>query len=243
MQAADRTVQGVLEEALAKLLGERISVTGAGRTDAGVHARGQTISFRTANPLPEGTIERGVNALLPEDVAIREVAEVSPDFHARRSATSRTYAYTIQNARLPRPLLRRTSWWVRDRLDLDAMRMASRHLVGRRDFSAFTMKVAGPRKRTVRDASWSSDGDGLLRFEIEADAFLRGMVRGIVGTLAQVGRGRLEAARFADVVASARRDEGGPSAPPHGLCLVRVTYGDRGRYAYHALATEDEEDE
>ncbi len=236
-------MQGVLEEALAKLLGERVAVVGAGRTDAGVHAMGQVISFRTRGELPAVTIERGVNALLPPDVAVSEVAEVGDDFHARMSAIGRTYAYTIWNAPRPRPLLRRTTWWLREPLDADSMEAASRHLVGRYDFSAFSMRVEGKRERTVRRASWTSEGRGVLRFEIEADAFLRGMVRGIVGTLAQVGRGRLDAARFADVIASARRDEGGPSAPAHGLCLVRVTYGERPGHAYHARATEDEEDE
>ena len=229
-------MQGVLEEAFAKLLGERVGVIGAGRTDAGVHATGQVISFRTGSPMPEATIERGVNALLPQDVAIREVAEVREDFHARYSATGRTYAYRIWNAARPRPLLRRTTWWVRDPLDVGAMRAACRHLVGRHDFSAFSMKAEGTRERMVRKASWS-EAEGTLCFEIEADAFLRGMVRGIVGTLVQVGRGRLDPERLADVVASARREEGGPSAPPQGLCLARVTYGEAD---YHAVDEEDE---
>ncbi len=238
-------MQGVLEEALAKLLGERVAVIGAGRTDAGVHATGQVINFRTGNPLPEATIERGVNALLPADVAVSGVEAVGDDFHARRSATGRAYSYAIWNAPRPRPLLRRTTWWVPDPLDLPEMEAASRHLVGRHDFAAFSMKVDGPRERTVRRAGWSREGDGVLRFEVEADAFLRGMVRGIVGTLVRVGRGRLAAARFADVMASGDRDRGGPSAPAQGLCLVRVTYdGDGGRGAYHAPAAEaTEEDE
>jgi tRNA pseudouridine38-40 synthase len=234
----------VLENALAKLLGERVGVIGAGRTDAGVHATGQVISFRTANPLPEGTIERGVNALLPADVAVSDVAEADAGFHARYSATSRTYAYRIWNSPRPRPLLRRTAWWVSDALAVAEMQTATRHLVGRRDFSAFAMKTVGIRERAVRRAAWSAGEDGLLAFEIEADGFLRGMVRGIVGTLAQVGRGKLDAAAFADVVVSADRERGGPSAPPHGLCLVRVAYdGPTRDRAYHEPPGTDEEDE
>ena len=233
-------MQGVLEEALAKLFGAPVAVIGAGRTDAGVHATGQVISFHTANEMPEATIERGVNALLAADVAIREVAEVADDFHARYSATGRTYEYTIWNAASPRPLLRRTTWWVRETLDLRAMEDASAHLVGRRDFSAFAMKAPGSRERTVRRAGWSGSGDGVLRFEIEADAFLRGMVRGVVGTLERVGRGKVDPRGFAEILASADRDRAGPSAPAHGLCLVRVAYGPRERDTYHRPAEEDE---
>ena len=217
-------MQGALEGALGKLLGERVGVIGAGRTDAGVHATGQVINFRTGSPLPEATIERGVNALLPADVAVSGIAEVEDGFHARYSATGRTYNYKIWNAPRPRPLLRWTTWWLHEPLDLGAMEDASRSLVGRRDFGAFAMKVPRHRERTVRRASWSSDGDGVLTFAIEADAFLRGMVRGVVGTLVQVGRGKLDAETFADVLASGDRDRGGPSAPPQGLCLLRVSY-------------------
>ena len=237
-------MQGALEEALAKLLGETIAVVGAGRTDAGVHATGQVASFRTANPMAIRTIERGVNALLPADVAVSGVREVPEDFHARFSATSRTYEYTIWNDVRPRPLLRRTAWWVPDPLDLGAMEAATGALVGRHDFGAFAMKVAGARERTVRRASWSA-AEGVLALAIEADGFLRGMVRGIVGTLVQVGRGRLSAEEFAGVVASADRDRAAASAPAHGLCLVRVSYGEpgAGRDAPYHGRPADEEDE
>ncbi len=227
----------MLEEALARLLGDRVAVIGAGRTDAGVHATGQVISFRTASAMPQETLERGVNALLPADVAVSAVGEVGDDFHARFSATGRTYKYSIWNAPRPRPLLRRTAWWVPEPLGLREMQEASGALAGRHDFSAFAMRVPGTRERTVRRAAWSSASEGLLEFEIQADAFLRGMVRGIVGTLAQVGRGRLSATRLAEVLASARREQGGPSAPAHGLCLTRVSYGGD---TYHATDEEDE---
>lgn len=219
-------MQGVLEEALRRLLGGDVRVAGAGRTDAGVHATGQVISFRVAKAMPEPTIERGVNAHLAADVAVREVREVPEDFHARFSATGRTYNYTIWNGGSPRPLLRRTALWVAETLDLGAMERASGALVGRHDFSGFSAKTDGTRERTVRRAAWRVE-DGVLAFEIEADAFLRGMVRGIVGTLLLVGRGRLDPKGFADVLRGADRARGAGAAPAHGLCLVSVQYHGR----------------
>ena len=232
-------MQGALEEALAKLVGERVGVVGAGRTDAGVHATGQVISFRSATRLPQATIERGLNALLPGDVGLSAVREVPDDFHARYSATARTYRYTIWNGRWPRPLLRRTAWWVPDPLDLDAMRRAAAAVVGRHDFSSFAMKGDGSRERTVTNATWR-DRDGELEFSIEADGFLRGMVRGIVGTQVRVGRGKLPAQEFGDIVAAADRERGGPSAPAQGLCLMMVSY-DGGNSERERR--DDEEDE
>jgi tRNA pseudouridine38-40 synthase len=240
VQASGRTVQGALEAALAELLGERVSVIGAGRTDAGVHATGQVVSFRTGSRLPRTTIERGVNALLPADVAVRDVAEVAEEFHARYSATGRTYEYTIWNGRRSRPLLRRTAWWVSDPLDVPAMNRAAAELVGARDFSSFAMKGDGSRVRTVRRASWS-DRDGALVFAIEADGFLRGMVRGIVGTQVRIGRGRVDPESFGEIITARERERGGPSAPAHGLCLVAVAY-ERERGGGRT-GGEDDEDE
>lgn len=234
-------MQGALQDALAKLLGERVGVIGAGRTDAGVHATGQVVSFRTATRLREPAIERGVNALLPEDVAVSGVEEVARDFHARFSATGRTYSYTIWNGQRPRPLLRRTAWWVPEPLDLAAMQRAASELVGRHDFSSFAMKGAGSRQRTVRSASWTGS-DRVLGFAIEADGFLRGMVRGIVGTHARVGRGKVGPESIGEIVAAADRERGGPSAPAHGLCLVSVAYAD-ARYDRRPSREDEEDDE
>lgn len=217
----------MLEEALGRLLQETVRITGAARTDTGVHATGQVINFRMSSALLVERIRRGANALLPRDVAILELAEVGDDFHARNHATSRTYEYAIWNGRTPRPLLRRTSLWVEDPLDVEAMRRASVHLVGRHDYSAFAMKTSGRRERRVRRAEWRAAGEGMLVFEIEATGFLRGMVRGIVGTLLRVGHGKLHADEFASVLASADRGRAGPAAPAHGLCLVRVAYQGR----------------
>ena len=197
-------------------------VTGAGRTDAGVHAIGQVINFRTASALTGGDLGSGVNAVLPADIAISALEPCGEGFHARFSATGRTYEYRLRNAAERHPLERREHWYPQP-LDLPAMRVAADRLPGRRDFSAFASGDGGV--RTVRRAAWTAEGT-LLRFEIEADAFLRGMVRAIVGTMIWIGRGKIDLARFDEIVAAADRSQAGPSAAPGGLCLVSVTYGD-----------------
>jgi len=224
------TVQGELERALARICGEPVRVTGAGRTDAGVHASGQVIDFRTASALDGGELERGVNALLPEDIAISATEPAAEAFHARFSATGRTYEYRIRNARTRDPLRSRFEHWCAPALDLAAMRAASARIVGRHDFAAFAAGESG--EREVRRAAWLRDGD-VFRFEIEANAFLRGMVRGIVGTLIRVGRGKIDAGRFGEVLVSRDRAQAGPSAPARGLCLVAVDYGGERREGEH----------
>ncbi len=171
------------------------------------------------------TLGRGVNALLPQDIAIRDVAEASEDFHARFSATGRAYEYRIRCAPQREPLERHREQWVPQALDVAAMERAAARLAGRRDFGAFAMTdPARSRVRTVTRAELRREGT-LLRFEVEADGFLRGMVRGIVGTLLWVGRGSMSEERFSAVMASGDRSQAGPSAPASGLCLVRVDYG------------------
>ena len=217
-------MQGEIERALAEICAEPIRITGAGRTDAGVHATGQVIDFRTASALDGEAIERGVNALLSKDIAISDVEAASEDFHSRFSATGRTYEYRIRRSRTRDPREWRKEHWLPGSLDVAAMKDASGSLIGRHDFAAFAAGVSG--ERTVRRAEWSEAGE-LLRFEIEAEAFLRGMVRGIVGTLLWVGRGKIGVDRFAEVVRSRDRTQAGPSAPAQGLCLIRVEYGER----------------
>ena len=214
-------MQGELERALGEVCNEPVRITGAGRTDTGVHATGQVIDFRSATALDGSTMERGVNALLPEDIAVSELGPAAEGFHSRFSATSRTYEYRIRNAPERDPLERHREQWLPATLDRAAMRDAATRLVGRHDFAAFAAGVAG--ERTVKRASWSDEGD-VLRFEIESDAFLRGMVRGIVGTLLWVGRGKLSVAGFEQVLRSKDRGQAGPSAPARGLCLMRVSY-------------------
>jgi len=228
IQPGRPTVQEVLEEALTRSLGEQIRVTAAGRTDAGVHASGQVVSFTTSGRLGPSEIVRAANAHLPDDVVVEAAAEMSPEFDARRSALRRHYRYLIWNARLPDLWLRRRSWHIADGLDASAMDEAAQRLIGQHDFASFAggmaQEPAGRTTvRTVERANWWRDGD-LVGFEITANAFLRHMVRGIVGTLVQVGRGRLDSAQFGNMIAAADRRQSGPNAPPHGLMLIGVDY-------------------
>jgi tRNA pseudouridine38-40 synthase len=218
------TVQGELERALSAVCDEAVRVTGAGRTDAGVHASGQVIDFWTASALDGVTIGRGVNALLPQDIAVSALEAAAEDFHARFSATGRTYEYRIRHQSERDPLERRRELRVAGTLDVAAMRDASARLVGRRDFSSFAAGPGGV--RSVRRAEWCEPDTGLLRFEITADAFLRGMVRAIVGTLLWVGRGKIDATAFERIVGASDRRVAGPSAPANGLCLIAVEYGE-----------------
>ena len=224
VQPNAHTVQGELERAISKVCDEAVRVTGAGRTDAGVHASGQVIDSRTASALDGSTIGRGVNALLPEDIAVLAPEPAGEDFHARFSASGRTYEYRIRHAAERDPLERRRELHIAGPLDVAAMRDASERLVGRKDFSSFAAGPGGV--RSVRSATWCERGPD-LRFEITADAFLRGMVRAIVGTLLWVGRGKIDAVTFGKIVDGNDRAMAGPSAPANGLCLLAVEYGER----------------
>ena len=187
------TVQGTLERALGSLTGEPIRVAMAGRTDAGVHARGQVASFVTRSRHSAATVVRAANALLPEAVSIRAAREVPLDFDPRRQATSRRYRYMLDTSPQRPALMRRVVWHVKAELDMTVMAEAARSLVGSHDFAAFTAPSEAKRSvtiRKVRSAGWSCRGE-LAVFEIEANAFLQHMVRRIVGTVVEVGRGRL----------------------------------------------------
>ncbi|MBU6423928.1 MAG: tRNA pseudouridine(38-40) synthase TruA [Chloroflexi bacterium] len=221
MQANAPTVQGELERALGTILGHGVRIVLAGRTDAGVHATGQVMSFRSDTELDREAIRRGVNALLPADIAVRDVEPASEDFHARYSATGRTYEYRIRNAPQREPLERHREHWVPQAIDTAAMERATATLAGRHDLAAFAIGRSG--ERTIRRAEWHREGT-LLRFEIEADGFLRGVVRGVVGTLLWVGRGHVTVERFGEILRGRDRSAAGPSAPALGLCLVRVAY-------------------
>lgn len=228
LQPNRRTIQEVLEEALARSLGERVRVTAAGRTDAGVHASGQVVSFTTRGRLAPAELLRAVNAYLPDDVHVYGAAEGPPELDARRSALRRHYRYLIWSHRLPNLWERRWVWHLTDRLDVGAMQAAARQLVGTHDFASFlghrAQEPAGRTTvRTVERAVWWQDGN-LIGFEVTANAFLRHMVRGIVGTLVEVGRGRLDPAQFGTILEAADRRRAGANAPPHGLILTGVDY-------------------
>lgn len=229
------TIQGTIEAAIARISGETSVVHGAGRTDAGVHASGQVIHFHTNSHLPPQVWQRALNAILPKSVAVRWAREVPERFHARFSAVSRSYRYTIWNDDAPTPLLARYSYHRPQTLDADLMQQACQLLLGRKDFGAFgrspdetNPQKPGPHSciRTMLEARCirSDAAQELIYCDFTADAFLRGMVRRIVGTVLLVGQNRLSLEQFATIVQHADKTHPGTAAPPHGLCLVRVHY-------------------
>ncbi len=224
-QPAARTVQGELEAALSRLTGGiRIRVDGAGRTDAGVHASGQVIAFTYAGRLSAEELERALMALLPADIAIRDVRRAPAGFHPRYAARYREYRYTVSNG--PRsPLRERMALGVRVPLDTAAMARAGSALEGRHDFSAFGAADRQP-VRTVHRIRVRRAGS-IVTIDVTADAFLRGMVRRIVAVLLEVGRGTLNEDQVAAILASRRPALNGASVPARGLCLRRVVLGRR----------------
>ena len=219
------TVQGHLEAALATLLQHAVTVTGASRTDAGVHARGQVATFRTERTIPLHGIRRGLNSLLPDAIAIREAAEAPDAFHARFSASGKHYRYTILARADRSPLWRDRAWHHAAPLDRDAMRAAAAVLVGEHDFAAF--RAAGcSAKTTIRriDAIELVEEGELIHVDVRGNAFLRNMVRILVGTLVEAGTGYRTPAQVAEILAGLDRTKAGITAPPQGLELVSVRY-------------------
>ncbi|MCZ2108063.1 MAG: tRNA pseudouridine(38-40) synthase TruA [Dehalococcoidia bacterium] len=225
LQPNGRTVQYELETAVQALFGAPTRVELAGRTDSGVHARGQVAAFSAETRLEATTVGRALNAHLPDDVAVRLLREVPAGFDPRRWARRRLYRYTIANGEARDPLSRRSAWHVGARLDLPAMQAAAVALVGTRDFIACSGKLEPGRTsvRNVFSAGWRSENCTLL-FDIEADAFLPQMVRRVVGAIVAIGRGSQTVEEFVRLVEQAVPGAIGPTAPPHGLCLEQVRY-------------------
>lgn len=227
-QAGDTlTIQGALETALRRVSGQAATVIGAGRTDAGVHASGQVVAFDVSWRHPPGDLLRALNATLPSDIALQAIAPAGEDFHPRFSARSRTYVYRLYNRRIRQPLWDRFTWRVEHRLDVGAMRQAAALLVGEHDFATFGQPPRGENTvRVVYASALALDAQdaGLIQYEITANAFLKRMVRSIVGTLVEVGRGAMTFTEFEAAFRAANRSLAGPSAPPMGLTLVRVDY-------------------
>lgn len=225
------TVQSVLETALARVIGECVHTVAAGRTDAGVHALGQVVSFSTETRLSNEALRRALNACLPNDVCVLEVCDAPEGFHALRAAIGKCYRYLIQTGSLRDVFATDRLWHCRYELDCEKMRQAACHLVGRHDFRSFQSR-GSPRRSTVRELRrLKIDATPLLAgqrisIEIEADGFLYNMARNIVGTLVEVGRGRLEPDQLPLILQARDRRRAGPTAPAHGLYLVAVKLRD-----------------
>ena len=219
-----RTVQGELEAGLATILRRDVTLSVAGRTDAGVHAWGQVASFESDEERVDG-LARRLNGVLPEDVAVKAVSVAPPGFDARRDARSRTYCYRIQAGPVPSPFERGRSLWHPHLLDRDALDACAAELLGSHDFTAFTPTDTDHVRfqRQIIRAEWIEEGE-VLAFWVEADAFMRNMVRALVGTMLEVAGGRRGRDDFRALLEGAPRDRAGETAPAHGLYLASVRY-------------------
>jgi tRNA pseudouridine38-40 synthase len=229
-QADRRTVQQTLESALSEMCEEPIRVRAASRTDAGVHARGQVVVFRThRHNIPRHGFERGLNARLPDDVAVRRVTDVEDTWDPRGQARGKQYRYSLWNDRVPTALERGRSWWIKSPLDLELLQAAADQFVGTHDFEAF--RAAGcpsPHAvRTLYSVTVRRGERSMVHIDLVGNAFCRNQVRIMVGTLREIGGGRRPLASIARALASLRRADAGITAPPQGLCLEEVIYDDR----------------
>jgi tRNA pseudouridine38-40 synthase len=221
------SVQGRVQRALQQLTGQAITVQAAGRTDAGVHARGQVVAFDSPVSLPMKAYWMGLNSLLPDDIAVVHAEEVEPAFDPRRWCRGKRYVYRISNRRSRSPLRRHTHWEVFMPLNVAAMQEAMRHVVGVHDFSAFRAsdcQATGARRELWKVDLTGASGDELV-VTVEGTAFLKHMVRNLVGSFVEVGRGKHPPEWIAELLACRDRTKAGPTAPPHGLCLDEVFYG------------------
>jgi len=220
------TIQEVIEEKLAILTRHPVRLIASGRTDAGVHALGQVAHFQTDSGIPAEGIQRGLNSLLPPDIAIQSAEEADLGFHAQYGAKRKTYRYIILNRRTASALRRNYCWHIPLPLDFPAMQNASAALLGKKDFSSFQGADADTEDpvREVFRAEWSAEETNFLHFTIEADGFLKHMVRNIVGTLVEAGKGKISAEDFKGVIAARDRRRAGMTAPARGLFLLQVKY-------------------
>ena len=225
-QKEDATIQGEIEKALHIMTTKRVVLNGSGRTDAGVHARGQAANFRCDTDLEPRIFLKGLNSLLSEDIVIRDCRQVDDTFHARYNVKSKIYHYKICNHPVPSAFKRLYVWSIRKQLNTMDMRSAISDIIGTHDFKAFE-GVGSPRTHTTRHvmaADLIESDSRLLTFRIEADGFLRFMVRNIVGTLVEVGLGKTSPAEFKQILKSRDRTMAGATAPARGLCLMEVKY-------------------
>lgn len=220
------TVQEVIEEKLRVMTGEPHSLIASGRTDAGVHALNQVCNFLTRSPIPPQSLQKGLNSLLPDDMFIKDAADVPIHFHSRYSARSKVYEYRILNSEAPDIFQRDFLWQIRPPLNVEAMAVCLSYLMGSHDFSSFRSSGSGniDPVRSILKAEVIGPENGRLRIVIEADGFLRHMVRNIVGTMVEAGLGKISTSWFKEIVSLKDRRLAGVKAPPQGLFLVEVRY-------------------
>lgn len=236
IQKEGLTIQGIIEDRIQRITGRQSRVISASRTDAGVHALGQVIAFRTESRLAPETIRRALNALLPQDIRVLDASEINDSFHPGHDAKRKSYFYIISNQRESPAFFYRYTWLVQHPLNLIYMRKAARILIGEHDFSSFR-GTGGNTKNNVRkifslkieklkkiEFMTSSIKGKFVKIRIEADGFLRHMVRNIAGTLIEIGRGRIPVSRMEEILKSRDRRLAGPTAPPNGLFLERIVY-------------------
>lgn len=233
-----KSIQEVLEKTLRKVLQEKIHLAASGRTDAGVHAKAQVANFKTRSTIPSDKLQRALNGLLPADIAVTGVKDVSLDFHSRFGAKSKLYRYTILNRRYPSALLRNTAYFYPHPLDIRLMRKEARCLLGKHDFKSFCASGSSAKStiRTIKrisikvltcdlqPATCDPEDRSLIVIDIEADGFLYNMARNIVGTLIEIGRGKFPAGSLKKILKSRNRRFAGQTAPSRGLCLLKVGY-------------------
>ncbi len=226
LQLNQPTIQGETETAIFKLTGERRRLITASRTDTGVHARGQVVSFLTESPLPPETFVKALNHYLPEDIAVREAYRVDKSFNVRRNAVSREYNYYICNSLTRSPIMRGYSYFINRHLNIEAMNQACQALIGEHDFASFASSVEPKLKNTVRrifEAGVKRNGETVI-FNIVANSFLPHQVRNTVGTVVRIGLGKMNLDEFYSIMSARKFGLAGPTVPACGLCLVKINY-------------------
>jgi len=225
-QPQGATIQEVLENALEKIIGERTALIGSGRTDSGVHALAQVANFKTESKITSFQFRKAFNSLLPNDIVIKEVEDVDLNFHSQLSAKSKVYIYVILNRDYPSALERLRAWFISERLNLFQMEEAAQMVIGEHDFRGFALSKSNVKTtvRRVLSAELREKADGRIEFEIEATGFLKGMVRLIVGTLVQVGKGKITPEDFREILESGEKKNLVITAPARGLFLKEVRY-------------------
>jgi tRNA pseudouridine38-40 synthase len=220
------SIQQVLEESIGTITQEIVRVIGSGRTDAGVHAMNQVANFMTNSKIKERNLLKGINSILPRDIVIKDLTEADEGFHARYNVKSKVYLYQIFNGSEGSALYRNFAWLVKRTINVDRMREAATHFMGTHDYSSFCAANCGISNhvRTIKMVEIMQDHRGMLKVYVEADGFLKYMVRNMVGTLVEIGKGRLRPEELGAIIAAKDRKQAGITAPSHGLFLKEVRY-------------------